>query len=84
MPTFDPNNANYFDMFAPQYYNLDTVQPPSGASMAALNEGTLEKIVTQPAAETTAVSGPDVNGQVDEDDQDPFKESWIELHELKG
>ena len=26
MPAFDPNGANYFDMFAPTYYNLDTVQ----------------------------------------------------------
>lgn len=26
LPTFDPNQANYFDMFAPQYYNLETVQ----------------------------------------------------------
>jgi hypothetical protein len=26
MPTFDPNDANYFDMFAPQYYNLETMQ----------------------------------------------------------
>jgi hypothetical protein len=26
LPTFDPSEANYFDMFAPQYYNLDTLQ----------------------------------------------------------
>ena len=26
MPAFDPIEANYFDMFAPQYYNLETVQ----------------------------------------------------------
>ena len=26
MPIFDPGDANYFDMFAPQYYNLETVQ----------------------------------------------------------
>ena len=26
VPNFDPNEANYFDMFAPQYYNLETVQ----------------------------------------------------------
>ena len=26
MPDFDPKEANYFDMFAPQYYNLETVQ----------------------------------------------------------
>lgn len=26
MPAFDPTGANYFDMFAPQYYNLETVQ----------------------------------------------------------
>ena len=26
MPAFDPREANYFDMFAPQYYNLETVQ----------------------------------------------------------
>lgn len=26
MPDFNPGDANYFDMFAPQYYNLDTVQ----------------------------------------------------------
>lgn len=25
-PLFDPQDANYFDMFAPQYYNLETVQ----------------------------------------------------------
>ena len=25
-PVFDPQDANYFDMFAPQYYNLETVQ----------------------------------------------------------
>lgn len=25
-PLFDPEDANYFDMFAPQYYNLETVQ----------------------------------------------------------
>jgi hypothetical protein len=32
MPAFDPGKANYFDMFAPQYYNLETVQ-------ALMNEG---------------------------------------------
>jgi hypothetical protein len=26
LPAFDPASANYFDMFAPQYYNLETVQ----------------------------------------------------------
>ena len=26
MPAFDPGEANYFDMFSPQYYNLETVQ----------------------------------------------------------
>ena len=26
MPCFDPRNATYFDMFAPNYYNLETVQ----------------------------------------------------------
>ena len=26
MPAFDPMEANYFDMFAPQYFNLETVQ----------------------------------------------------------
>jgi hypothetical protein len=28
--------------------------------------------------------GPDVDGQADEDEQDTFKGSWIELHDLKG
>jgi len=32
MPGFDPSVANFYDMFAPQYYNLDTVQ-------ALMNEG---------------------------------------------
>jgi hypothetical protein len=26
VPRFDPGDANYFDMFAPQFYNLETVQ----------------------------------------------------------
>jgi hypothetical protein len=26
LPAFNPAEANYFDMFAPQYYNLETVQ----------------------------------------------------------
>ena len=26
VPLFNPQDANYFDMFAPQYYNLETVQ----------------------------------------------------------
>lgn len=26
IPAFDPSDANFYDMFAPQYYNLDTVQ----------------------------------------------------------
>jgi len=26
IPAFDPNDANFYDMFSPQYYNLDTVQ----------------------------------------------------------
>ena len=26
VPSFNPQDANYFDMFAPQYYNLETVQ----------------------------------------------------------
>jgi len=26
LPLFNPQDANYFDMFAPQYYNLETVQ----------------------------------------------------------
>lgn len=25
-PLFNPQDANYFDMFAPQYYNMETVQ----------------------------------------------------------
>jgi hypothetical protein len=37
-----------------------------------------------PAAEATAVFGPDVDGQADEDEQDTFEGSWIELHELNG
>jgi len=36
-----------------------------------------------PAGDTTAVFGPDVDGQADEDDQDTFKGSWIEVHKLK-
>jgi len=26
LPAFDPSDANYFDMFAPQFYNLETMQ----------------------------------------------------------
>ena len=52
--------------------------------MAPLNNGSLAKVVTKPAAEGTAVFGPDVIGQVDDDEKDTFEESWIELNELKG
>ena len=44
----------------------------------------LAKVVTQPATEATAVFGPDVYGQADEDEQDTFDGSWIELHKLNG
>ena len=44
----------------------------------------LAEEVMQPAAETTAVFGPDVDGQADEDEQDTFEGSWIELHEPNG
>ena len=44
----------------------------------------LAEEVMPPAAEATAVFCPDVNGQADENEQDTFVESWIELHELKG
>ena len=37
-----------------------------------------------PAADATTVFGPDVDGQADEDEQDTFEGSWIELHELNG
>jgi hypothetical protein len=44
----------------------------------------LAEEVTQPAVEATAVFGPDVSGQANEDEQDTFEGSWIELHELNG
>ena len=44
----------------------------------------LAEVILQPAADTTAVFGPDVDGQADEDEQDTFEGSWIELHELNG
>jgi hypothetical protein len=44
----------------------------------------LAKVFTHAAADTTAVFGPDVDGQADEDEQDTFEGSWIELHELNG
>ena len=44
----------------------------------------LAKEVMPPAADTTAVFSPDVNGQADENEQDAFEGSWIELHELNG
>ena len=44
----------------------------------------LAEEVMPPAADTTAVFCPDVNGQADENEQDAFEGSWIELHELNG
>jgi hypothetical protein len=44
----------------------------------------LAEEVMPPAAEATAVFGPDINSQANEDEQDTFDGSWIELHELNG
>jgi hypothetical protein len=44
----------------------------------------LAEEVMPPTADATTVFGPDVDDQADEDEQDTFEGSWIELHELNG